>query len=306
MDIVFSKKVEIPVNVIAPAMYPNSERVPERLRNNERRKEFSVDLFVDSGQFENGVYILDLRTKGASIYPHWIGDLLPKIKIIEDFLGSEIKTDSYKLLVNGPKSKFKIDTLKILGFKEDNIVFWGLDKEILMEHEKRYLVTNIRPALITPLWVKKWICENFVDEKLSLGEYIYISRSDARRRTVVNEKEVEQHLRNRGFNIIVPSQLSVQEQLSAVCNAKVIVGPHGAGLANIISSPDNITLIELYSMHLSPEYWHTTNILNGTYKCIKCEVDNNYKKLEDPSFKDNKEANLIVDIDLLSKSLEGL
>ena len=62
---------------------------------------------------------------------------------------------------------------------------------------------------------------------------LYVSRSDATRRPLANERAVEAVLRSRGFTVVVPSALSLVEQIRLFKGADVVVGPHGAGMTNI-------------------------------------------------------------------------
>lgn len=69
----------------------------------------------------------------------------------------------------------------------------------------------------------------------SFGKRIYASRLDARAmRGIVNEDEVCDVMRRHGFEIIAPGELDIEDQIAAFRDADVIVGPHGAGLTNLV------------------------------------------------------------------------
>lgn len=74
---------------------------------------------------------------------------------------------------------------------------------------------------------------------------IYISRRDSIRRPVSNESEVERALAELGFSVITLSELAFQEQVRLFRNARLVVAPHGAGLANVIFCPPGARVIEL-------------------------------------------------------------
>lgn len=63
-------------------------------------------------------------------------------------------------------------------------------------------------------------------------EKIYISRRDSGRMPN-NELEIETLLSDAGFQIVQLSEYSLLEQITLFKNASVIVGTHGAGLANL-------------------------------------------------------------------------
>jgi capsular polysaccharide biosynthesis protein len=66
------------------------------------------------------------------------------------------------------------------------------------------------------------------------AEEIYVARTDARNGVVVNEAELIAMLERQGVRIVVPGALSVAEQIAAFRAARLVIGPHGAGLSNIV------------------------------------------------------------------------
>ena len=74
--------------------------------------------------------------------------------------------------------------------------------------------------------------------------HLYISRRNTTR-SFDGESELEQRLAARGFTIVVPDQLSWVEQVALFRNARIVVGPHGAGLSNLVFTEPGATVIEL-------------------------------------------------------------
>ena len=79
-------------------------------------------------------------------------------------------------------------------------------------------------------------------------ERIYISRSNASR-ALSSEAQLEDLLAADGFAIIHPETLSWSEQIFLFQNARVVVGPHGAGLSNLVFSPPGAVLVEITNGH---------------------------------------------------------
>jgi capsular polysaccharide biosynthesis protein len=75
---------------------------------------------------------------------------------------------------------------------------------------------------------------------------LYISRSDAPSRRVVNEAEVLAALKPFGVQSVTLSGLSFDEQRALFAEAGFIIGPHGAGLTNSLFSPNDAHVIELH------------------------------------------------------------
>jgi capsular polysaccharide biosynthesis protein len=92
---------------------------------------------------------------------------------------------------------------------------------------------------------------------------LFVARSDAVRRVIVNEPELANALQAYGFRIIVPSVLSARQQIEAFSSSNVIVAAHGAALANLVFAPEGAFVIELASaaiLHMST-FRHLTNTL---------------------------------------------
>ena len=81
-------------------------------------------------------------------------------------------------------------------------------------------------------------------------EKIYISRADARRRRLRNEREVEALLHQKGFKTVHPGRMGVREQMALFAGAREIVAVHGAELTNLVYCAPGTRVVEL----LPPTY----------------------------------------------------
>ncbi|PPC74645.1 hypothetical protein C4K68_25365 [Pokkaliibacter plantistimulans] len=63
---------------------------------------------------------------------------------------------------------------------------------------------------------------------------VYVSRSGLKKdkRSLSNEIELEAELRNKGFLILNPESVSLEEQVSIYSNADLVIGPSGSALHN--------------------------------------------------------------------------
>jgi hypothetical protein len=83
--------------------------------------------------------------------------------------------------------------------------------------------------------------------KLPVGHRdIYISRRYAPSRAIANETELEDTLRERGFEIVYGEKLSFAEQVQLFSQARTVVALHGAGLSNMIWAPEKLKIIEIF------------------------------------------------------------
>ena len=108
------------------------------------------------------------------------------------------------------------------------------------------------------------------------SEYIYISRTkDSSRRRLVNESDIFKDPRFSKFQVITMSDYSVLEQMWIFNNAKVIIGVHGAALANMIfCDTEKAKIIEIVSerMSLLNHFEHIATTLNIVYSKYKDAV----------------------------------
>jgi capsular polysaccharide biosynthesis protein len=95
-------------------------------------------------------------------------------------------------------------------------------------------------------WLREQLLEAVRDEATDreFPTRIYISRDDARRRLVINEDTLEDALSEYGFETFCLCKLTQTEIIQLFAGADIVVGPHGAGLTNIMY-PTSATVVEL-------------------------------------------------------------
>lgn len=76
---------------------------------------------------------------------------------------------------------------------------------------------------------------------------IYLSRFATVRRRLVNEEAIAAMLEARGFEILEMSELSPQEQLTAMREAEFVVGPHGAAFASLVAATPQNRVVEFFN-----------------------------------------------------------
>lgn len=122
-------------------------------------------------------------------------------------------------------------------------------------------------TLETPAWCRTaYLADNFVDLRnfvapqawdafarlgrlgerstIPVAERIYLSRRGTPRRALTNEAEVEDLFARRGFTIVHPESLGIADQVRLFTHARIVAGPGGSALHNIVfSRPDTRLLI---------------------------------------------------------------
>ena len=98
---------------------------------------------------------------------------------------------------------------------------------------------------------------------------VYISRSKAGRRRVLNESNVTALIRQYGFVVHHMEDLSVEEQIDLFGTADKIIAPHGAGLVNMTFCSSPCQVLEIYPHnYLDSSFRILANVLGFDYHCI--------------------------------------
>ena len=82
-----------------------------------------------------------------------------------------------------------------------------------------------------------------------VAEEIYVARTDSQNRIAANEAELIERLERQHVRIIVPGTLSVSEQIEAFRSARLVIGPHGAGMSNIVFCRSGSFVYEMLPRH---------------------------------------------------------
>ncbi len=126
-----------------------------------------------------------------------------------------------------------------------------------------------RPGLPTPaaLALIAEFTEGLGREGSRLGERIHVSRAKAARRRVTNEAELTAALAAAGFVTVYLEDLSWAEQIAAFRAARVIVAPHGAGLANLAFCAPGARVVELVGReYFNPTFWRLAALRGLDYR----------------------------------------
>ncbi len=105
-------------------------------------------------------------------------------------------------------------------------------------------------------------------------ERVFISRKGTR--SLINENEVEQTLKEYGFWKVYFEDIPVSEQWSITKNAKAIVGLHGAALFSLVFNRNAVKLVELFHPgYVVNGYRHYTNAIGGTWCGVTGQLPKN-------------------------------
>jgi len=207
-------------------------------------------------------------TSYASVnYYHWLYDVIARIYLLRRS-GVPIHRYIFNRLGEHP---FQTETLAALGIRPDQRIVCNSQANIQAEN----LIVPSQPGYTGH--PPKWACQ-FIKGALQTMrkvpsvpgfERLYISRAHARYRKLKNEPELMNLLARYGFRMIQLERLSVFDQAKIFSSARVIVSPHGAGLANLTFCRPGTKVVEIYSpQYINPLYYVLSNQMELDYSYL--------------------------------------
>jgi hypothetical protein len=221
-------------------------------------------------------------------YFHWIIDICGQLEALEHY--RERTGIRPSLLVRESSPNFVWESLELLGIARADVIGWPLGWQHGQESDDRDRLSALVSRLVVPSWrgqrhvssphSLQWLRSRFLEavktpdpdrgsDPESFSSRLYIARSSGGWRSIVNGTEVEGQLVSRGFEVIRPEELTLGEQIRRFAAAQLIVGMHGAGLANIIFAPD-AHLVELAATYGTAAYFSICSGLGNPYTRVSC------------------------------------
>lgn len=220
-------------------------------------------------------------------YYHWLTNCLPRVWFREQF--SELAR--VPLLVPAHLSAFQADSLSALGVTpEERLLFDGSVWSV----ERLFFPSNGDFSPRQLAWIRDRLLRHFQIADSSPSRLLYISRGDAVERHVANEPEIASYLESRGFEILRLAGMPLRDQVQAFAQARLIVGPHGAGLTNIIFGAPGQTLLELHPAdEVNQAFWVLANAVQHRYAFLAGKLT-------------NAQRHFVVPLDELKRMLDRL
>ncbi len=225
---------------------------------------FFLKFILPKFNFSKKRFLL-ITDEWTSNYYHWHIFTLQKLVILQT---AGTAKDAVLFLPKKYKSyKFVLSSLKIFGIDEKQIVFLPKKSNIKTKELALVKMPQYYPQALAK--VRETFLKANITKDLGFGEKIYISREGQKLRFVENEKEVVELLQKYGFKKIIAEKFSYQDQMNIMRGAKYVVGPHGAGLTNILFMKENSSILEIATEphHEKPitDYFRLASLINFNY-----------------------------------------
>jgi hypothetical protein len=229
-----------------------------------------------------------LSTYGIDGYYHWLFDVIPKLL---HFLKHSERNHNYKIIINGKRLAFKEEAFDLLNLKSNLILISESKKDIFI---KNCIIPDfVHPIGVPSITTIELIRNSFRNDsykEVHSAKKIYVGRK-SKRRNIINENLLINMLNDLGFVHNYLENMSFKDQINLFKSAEIIIGPHGAGLSNIVFSEHKFKLIELF-----PSSYN-----NACYFNIAMQLNADYLFLEFDTW--DKFDNFKVDIDRIRNKL---
>ena len=197
--------------------------------------------------------VFSLLSGGAAKtnYFHWLFEILPKIKILDE--AGQINNIDFFLLPS-TSMHHQSETLKLLDIplkkmldsKKFKHIF--CDELYVVDHPFRLSNNTVVDTQNIPYWIFKFIRNNFLKYKSSnfFPKKIFIERSKSLSiyRDIKNREEVYKILKDNNYEFVRPEKYNFQDQIQMFFSAEKIVGLHGAAFANICFCKPKTKIVE--------------------------------------------------------------
>lgn len=209
-------------------------------------------------------------------YYHWLTDYLVRVFSLEAYR-EQTGHDPYVLIPESP-SDWMRDSLSLTGFDKSKTIEWDGSRaqfsQLVVGSVRFHTPANYEGYIHSPEAMAKLgsRIRDTVGVDSGKARRLYVSRADATKRRVSNEGELVSKLEGYGFEQIVPGRLSFSDQVKLFADAEYIVGPHGAGLTNIIFAKE-ATLIELFGSYRNACYFGLARGMGHKYVSVACHPD---------------------------------
>lgn len=222
---------------------------------------------LHTAYYESLAPLVNLWSAG---YYHWLIEGLPRLQVLEAYATEYGRRP--RLLVDPNPAAWVRESLRLLGYGPEDYVEWHVTRAQVKHALVPWKPGEAgRPSPAACRWLGQRLRDSVGPAPAGLPRRIYISRAGTQRRRIVNEPELLQQLEPLGFQSFALENLSVAEQVALFSQAQIIVGPHGAGLANMIFAPQAIVVEFMEPGYQNFCYYHVATGLGFTYKLLMGE-----------------------------------
>lgn len=240
---------------------------------------------------------------GITTWGHWLGELLPKIVLIEKLYPERFRflLPNQVLNSDGRSSTFQAiwDSLRAHGLIAERIL--PIDVTKRYEFDRLYCITSIWTDHIMHPGVMQIMRDAIPVECAGAPRRIALLRTDAPgRRQIANQKPVVDFLTSLGYEIYAPGTLTFLDQVALFRSATDIVAVLGSGLSGLIYSPAGVRVMALAPDVFGDRFFYALALLrDGRWADIRGPISQKHERVE-------HQSSFTVDIDDIKQGLSLL
>ena len=205
-------------------------------------------------------------------YGDFILQLLPALCLIKSSISQKEWSDAYFIFPRVPS--FLIEYLNILGCNRSQIIDSRQHCFALAPQSKFYFREK------DPMWflcapsdllkiTRKYFSPGEEIKRGSRKKILFVERLGGYRKAIGLDENVRRNLIEIGVSFFDPTGVPVKKQIETFANAEIVIGVHGAGIANLLWCRPNTKVIEIFHPKFAPWcYAILANQLNMDYYCI--------------------------------------
>jgi hypothetical protein len=180
-------------------------------------------------------------------YYHWLVQTIPGLDWAARNIGKENVT-----LLSGNLKPWQAEILEILGY--DRIA------QIVLDPRHHYFIPQLEYSefqngstafeiSLSAQAIYVRLAALAADGMPGDTDILYVARTDSTNRAAENEAALMRLLEAEGVQVVVPGSLSVRQQINLFGKARAVIGPHGAGLSNVVFCRPGTIFYELLPSH---------------------------------------------------------
>lgn len=209
--------------------------------------------------------------RGHRHFFHFLFDRLPRLYYLLNYFA--LGREPIVVLTNDDLARFQRDIFGFLAARHSNLKFISIPQGERWRLPRLYQVDDFQPVKRTAAstraldFMRELVFDGYGLAPSGNKRRLYVTRSDTKKRRIANEAELLPLLAERGFEVVAPGKLSFRDQAALFMGAEAIVGPHGAGLTNILFAPKSARVLEIFPANkVKNTYLLLAHSLGQTYR----------------------------------------
>jgi capsular polysaccharide biosynthesis protein len=294
----FENVIISPYGVVYYRFKHQDQLLYERHRNKNKLKNKLSAYFLKK-KVKINQSVLIIANGWADSFYHFTMESLLKLFMMRDEINSSVVVFPKSFLKKFHQEWFELLDVKNLILIDDtevikakNAISTSFPARDLNHHHE--VLPEFRDWVLTKMEDKR-----LIDHTSKYPEKIFINRSKASFRRIINFEEIKPTLLSKGYVIIDLEDYNLVEQINYFYHAKKIIGIHGAGFTHIAFTKADVKDLIFISFHQNC-FLKMAKTLNIDYNFIRCKGEENQAC---PKFSDLRHIDLIVNINELKRIL---